>query len=129
MRAVYCKCTNTYSIKCEENRINNKCNAFYYWQQGIGNIYRVLEPLTDANFQEAIEGVLKLDPIRGQYEFRPYGAIKEWDVSAVTTMVNTFKDNSQFNQDLSNWNVENVTDSTGFSENTPQWNLPKPNFN
>jgi hypothetical protein len=128
MRAVYCKCRNTYSIKCA-NKYNEHCNAFYYWEQGIGNIYRVLEPLTDANFQEAIDGVLALDPISGQYEFRPYGAINEWDVSQVTTMVNTFKDNSQFNQDLSMWNVANVSNFTGFSDNTPQWTLPKPNFN
>jgi len=37
MRAVYCKCKNTYSIECKDN--NNKiCNAPEYWKQGIGRI-------------------------------------------------------------------------------------------
>ena len=33
-----------------------------------------------------------------------------------------------FNQDISNWDVGNVLDCTGFSYNTPQWTLPQPNF-
>ena len=36
MRAVYCKCKNTYSIDCRDN--NKNCNAPYYWKQGIGRI-------------------------------------------------------------------------------------------
>jgi hypothetical protein len=40
MRAVYCKCTNTYSIKCAEDNKNKNCNAPDYWKQGIGNIYK-----------------------------------------------------------------------------------------
>ena len=35
MRAKYCKCKNTYSIKgCK----SKKCNAPEYWKQGIGRI-------------------------------------------------------------------------------------------
>jgi len=33
-----------------------------------------------------------------------------------------------FNQDISNWAVGNVTQCTDFSDNTPQWTLPQPNF-
>jgi hypothetical protein len=36
--------------------------------------------------------------------------------------------NSAFNQDLSIWNVVNVTECSYFSNDTPQWTLPKPNF-
>lgn len=36
-RAVYCKCFNTYSIKCKENP-PKECNTPEYWRQGIGNI-------------------------------------------------------------------------------------------
>ena len=34
MKAKYCKCLNTYTIdKCDRT----KCNAPYYWEQGIGS--------------------------------------------------------------------------------------------
>lgn len=39
MRAVYCKCKNTYSIDCKQNQ-NKGCNALEYWRQGIGSIYK-----------------------------------------------------------------------------------------
>lgn len=39
MRAVYCKCKNTYSIECNQNQ-NKDCNAPDYWKQGIGSIYK-----------------------------------------------------------------------------------------
>ena len=41
MRAVYCKCTNTYSIKCAEDNMKKECNAPDYWKQGIGRITKV----------------------------------------------------------------------------------------
>ena len=40
-----------------------------------------------------------------------------------------FGDASAFNQNLSSWNVSNVTSFNAFDYNTPQWTLPKPNFN
>jgi surface protein len=56
------------------------------------------------------------------------GDISNWDVSSVTNMGGMFIGSDNFNQDLSNWNVLNVTQCNGFSTNTPQWTLPKPNF-
>lgn len=36
MRAKYCKCKNTYTIKgCK----SKKCKTPYYWSQGIGSIH------------------------------------------------------------------------------------------
>ena len=35
---------------------------------------------------------------------------------------------SEFNQDLSNWNVNNVTECTSFSRYNTKWTPPKPNF-
>jgi hypothetical protein len=35
---------------------------------------------------------------------------------------------SEFNQDLSAWNVDNVMHCSEFSIDTPQWVLPKPTF-
>jgi len=43
-------------------------------------------------------------------------------------MQRMFQGNSAFNQDLSMWNVVNVTDATNFDNDTPQWTLPKPIF-
>ncbi len=53
--------------------------------------------------------------------------ISAWDVSNVTDMGSMFAD-TPFNQDLSNWDVTNVVECAFFSQNTPQWTLPKPNF-
>ena len=54
--------------------------------------------------------------------------ISTWDVSNVEGMSAMFTDAMAFNQDLSGWNVANVNNCSDFSENTPQWVLPKPNF-
>ena len=36
MRAVYCKCKNTYSIDCK-NKDDKNCKTPYYWKQGVGS--------------------------------------------------------------------------------------------
>ena len=36
--AVYCKCKNTYTNKCNTN--SKKCKTHPIWEQGIGNIYK-----------------------------------------------------------------------------------------
>jgi surface protein len=62
----------------------------------------------------------------GNYQFNQ--DIIQWDVSNVTDMYAMFHQAYSFNQDLSNWPVENVTFCSAFSDNTPQWTLPQPNF-
>jgi hypothetical protein len=37
MRAVYCKCKNTYTIDCN-NKNDKNCKTPEYWKQGIGRI-------------------------------------------------------------------------------------------
>ena len=54
------------------------------------------------------------------------GDISNWDVSNVTNMIGMFY-NSQFNGDISNWDVSNVIDCRSFRTNT-SWTLPIPNF-
>ena len=54
--------------------------------------------------------------------------LSSWNVSSVTNMGYMFASATAFNQDLSSWNVNNVTNYDGFSTNTPNWTLPKPNF-
>ena len=53
--------------------------------------------------------------------------INAWDVSKVTNMGIMFA-GSFFNQDIGSWEVDNVIECSGFSYDTPQWVLPKPNF-
>ena len=54
--------------------------------------------------------------------------IGNWDVSNVTNMIWMLHSVESFNQDLSLWSVNNVTLCTDFSDYTPQWTLPQPNF-
>ncbi len=54
--------------------------------------------------------------------------ISSWDVSNVTNMSYMFSGAIIFNQNLSSWSVDNVFNCNYFSDNTPQWTLPKPNF-
>ena len=54
--------------------------------------------------------------------------ISSWNVSNVIHMAGMFLNAVEFNQDLSNWSVGNVTECEEFSNNTPQWTLPQPNF-
>ena len=35
--------------------------------------------------------------------------MNDWDVSAIDDMSNLFKDKTTFNEDISGWNVSNVT--------------------
>jgi surface protein len=56
------------------------------------------------------------------------GDLSDWDTSKVTNMFGMFADAQSFNQDISEWNVSNVTNYDNFDYNTPQWTLPKPNF-
>ena len=59
----------------------------------------------------------------GQNETIVYTA-KTTDIISLLMDIRNF-----FNQDLSSWDVSNVNSYSGFSGWTPQWTLPKPNFN
>jgi surface protein len=43
-------------------------------------------------------------------------------------MLELFFSADNFNQDLSGWNVDNVTNCSSFYYSTDAWSLPKPNF-
>ena len=69
-----------------------------------------LTPITDANFNQAIETCLSTNPIDGMCSDSEYGAMPDWDVSQVTDMYFAFYDRNDFNADISNWDVSSVTD-------------------
>ena len=93
-----------YLKKDAPNKINidNKFNIHF-------NKKKEFSETTDTSFQSVFrENISKVDPI-------------------ITIMKSVYF-NENFNQDLSAWNVENVTYCVDFSYNTPQWTLPQPNF-
>jgi hypothetical protein len=46
----------------------------------------------------------------------------------VAIMYVMFSDAVSFNQDLSSWSVNGVTDCYNFSDGATSWTLPQPNF-
>ena len=54
--------------------------------------------------------------------------ISDWDTEKVTNMYYMFGRAEKFNQDLSSWVVNNVTECGAFSADANNWVLPKPNF-
>jgi gliding motility-associated-like protein len=75
-------------------------------------------PITDANFQTAVNTCLSTNPVDGMCSNSEYGAMKDWDVSNVTIMSGAFSDSNlhasfditTFNGDISSWDVSSVTD-------------------
>jgi surface protein len=62
---------------------------------------------------------------------RKYGDISKWNTSRVTIMKKLFHNKSQFNDDISKWDVGNVIDmdhmfcNTGFNCDISKWNVSK----
>ena len=86
-------------------------------------------PITDANFQQAINNCLATNPVDGLCTNSEYGAMPDWDVSNVTDMQQAFFNKEDFNADISGWNVSNVSimramfyGARSFNQNITGWN-------
>ena len=66
--------------------------------------------LDDTNFQQAINTCLSTNEADGMCSDSEYGAMPNWNVSAVTDMSYAFSNKTNFNGNISNWDVSNVTD-------------------
>ena len=54
--------------------------------------------------------------------------ISSWDVHNVTNMIKIFHGKTEFNQNISFWDVSNVTECSDFSLDATSWTLPKLDF-
>ena len=88
-------------------------------------------PFTDATLPSAVNACLASDNtgVTCVDDSTPGVPIADWDVSAVTNMVNMFLGATAFNQDISGWDVRAVTnmgemfhDATAFTQNITGWN-------
>ena len=81
-------------------------------------------PITDANFQTAINTCLTTNPEDGMCSDSEYGAMPDWDVSNVTDMSQAFDGRITFNGNLSEWDVSSVTNMVAMFYNASAFNQP-----
>ena len=66
-------------------------------------------PFTDSDLKTAVDEYWPNDATEPVQSARQkYGYIRDWDVSLVTDMEHLFRMKSNFNEDISNWDVSNV---------------------
>ena len=76
---------------------------------------------TDGSIKEAVKEWCKggdsMEAVK-----RRFGLIEEWDVSEVTDMYELFKDQKEFDADLSGWDVSKVTNMSFMFEGATTFN-------
>jgi surface protein len=87
-----------------------------------GFIINAQTPITDANFQSAINNCLATNTVDGMCSESEYGAMPDWDVSNVTDMSEAFRFESGFNADISSWDVSSVTNMANMFGYTMDFN-------
>ena len=104
--------------------LTNLLGTFYGNEVSFTTLESLNTPITDANFNQAIETCLSTNPINGMCSDSEYGAMPNWDVSQVTDMNNAFYFRSDFNADISNWNVSSVANTTYMFYRAYDFNQP-----
>ena len=67
--------------------------------------------------------------MNGMFADTPFNQdLSTWDVSNVTNMGYMFQNAAAFNQNLSSWSVDGVTNCTDFSDGAPLTEANTPNF-
>ena len=87
-------------------------------------------PITNTNFQTAINTCLTTNPVDGLCSSSEYGAMPDWDVSQVTNMREAFYGRTNFNGDIGKWDVSNVInmmdmfrDAIDFNQDIGSWDV------
>jgi surface protein len=60
---------------------------------------------------------------------KPKSLISNWNIINVTSLENTFKDRTTFNEQLNNWNTSNITSLRGTFRNARSFNQPIGSWN
>ena len=73
--------------------------------------------------------ILNNDTLRKKIKNRDFYKIEDWDVGNVDDMSNLFKDNKNFNHDISKWNVSNVVNMENMFYGCIKFNCDLDNWN
>merc|ERR1711988_523226 len=85
--------------------------------------WHAYEALTDDTIYEAVVMWCAGGTTKDEAHWR-WGAIEAWNVSEVTSMQRLFKDQTNFNDNISEWDVSNVTDTSWLFSGARSFNKP-----
>jgi surface protein len=83
-----------------------------------------ITPGTTILTDSSIKGAINMWKSSRSSAISTYGYIKQWDVSAVKNMLNLFKNDSTFNEDINGWDVSSVTNMDGMFHGAKAFNQP-----
>ena len=89
------------------------------------NLEKPKIPLTDSNFQTAVN-LWFSDETNAT---ATYGHISDWNVSAVTNMMNAFLNRTSFNENIGSWDTSSVTSMKAMFKNASSFNQPIRDWN